>query len=199
MLMNVTALQGETVKLVPLDLDAHAEGLFASASGDFDAEAQIWRYLSYGPFGSAEGLRSEYTRLMRLPKIQFLCVLFEGAPVGVAAFMSNEPEHRKIELGHIWYAPRVQRTRVNTETIFLMLEHVFGLGYQRVEWKCNALNERSRAAALRLGFVFEGVQDSHMIVKGQTRDTAWFRILSREWPAVRERLVGLSAAGRSRI
>jgi RimJ/RimL family protein N-acetyltransferase len=187
-MLNVQSIAGASVHLTPLNLEVHAAGLYAAAQGEFDDDELIWRYLSYGPFSSAQELRAQYERLMALPKIQFMCVEQQGRPVGVAAFMSDEPEHRKIELGHIWYAPPVQRTRVNTETIALMLQHVFDAGYQRVEWKCNALNERSRAAALRLGFRFEGVQEAHMIVKGKSRDTAWFRILAREWPEVREQL-----------
>jgi RimJ/RimL family protein N-acetyltransferase len=74
-----------------------------------------------------------------------------------------------------------------------MLRHAFALGYRRLEWKCNALNERSRRAALRMGFQFEGVQEAHMIVKGRNRDTAWFRILDHEWGDVQERLEMLLA------
>jgi RimJ/RimL family protein N-acetyltransferase len=106
-------------------------------------------------------------------------------------FMSNSPEHLKIELGGIWYSPIVQRTAANTEATYLMLNHAFGLGYRRVEWKCNALNERSRRAALRMGFQFEGIQESHMIMKGRNRDTAWFRILVHEWSAVEAHLRAL--------
>jgi RimJ/RimL family protein N-acetyltransferase len=105
------------------------------------------------------------------------------------------PEHLKVELGSIWYSPLAQRTGANTEATYLMLRHAFGLGYRRVEWKCDALNERSRRAALRMGFAFEGVQEYHYIVKGRNRDTAWFRILDREWPTVKillERLLDRS-------
>lgn len=108
-----------------------------------------------------------------------------GDPVGMASFMRVEPEMRTIELGGIWYAPSAQRTRANTEATYLMLRESFDLGYRRVEWKCNALNERSREAALRLGFVFEGIFRQHMVVKGRNRDTAWYSMLDREWPAIR--------------
>jgi RimJ/RimL family protein N-acetyltransferase len=101
---------------------------------------------------------------------------------------ANFPEHLKIELGGIWYSPVAQGTGANTEAAYLMLGHAFGLGYRRVEWKCDALNERSRRAAERLGFTFEGIQDAHYIVKGRNRDTAWFRMLDGEWPRVRQRL-----------
>jgi RimJ/RimL family protein N-acetyltransferase len=93
---------------------------------------------------------------------------------------------RRLELGHIWYVPDAQRGRANTETAYLLLRQAFDVwGYRRAEWKCDALNERSRAAALRLGFTFEGVFRQHMIVKGRNRDTAWFAMLDADWPSRR--------------
>jgi len=86
-------------------------------------------------------------------------------------------------VGSILYTPRVQRTILATEAMYLMARHVFeDLGYRRYEWKCNALNAPSRKAALRLGFTFEGIFRQHMIVKGRNRDTAWFSMLDSEWP-----------------
>ena len=102
--------------------------------------------------------------------------------------MNNLPAHLKIELGGIWYSPIAQKTAANTEVTYLMLKHCFKLGYRRVEWKCHSLNERSRKAALRMGFKFEGIQESHMIVKNCNRDTAWYRILDHEWPVVKQNL-----------
>jgi RimJ/RimL family protein N-acetyltransferase len=96
---------------------------------------------------------------------------------------------RVLELGHIWYVPEAQRTGVNTEAVYLMLSESFDrLGYRRVEWKCDSLNERSRRAAIRLGFTFEGIFRQHMIVKGKNRDTAWFSLLDHEWPDAKKRL-----------
>jgi RimJ/RimL family protein N-acetyltransferase len=101
------------------------------------------------------------------------------------SIMSMAPEMGRAELGHIWYAPEVQRTKVNTEAVFLLLSYLLGeLHYRRAEWKCDARNERSRKAALRLGFQFEGVFRQHMVVKGENRDTAWFSLLDGEWPRV---------------
>jgi RimJ/RimL family protein N-acetyltransferase len=113
----------------------------------------------------------------------------DAGPVGMAAFMNIVPEHRRLEIGHIWYAPFAQRTEANTEAAYLMMREAFDeLGNRRVEWKCDALNARSRAAALRLGFTFEGVFRAHMIVRGRNRDSAWFSLLDTEWPAVRDAL-----------
>ena len=105
---------------------------------------------------------------------------------GVASLMSIEPDHRSIEIGHIWLGPDLQRTPAATEALFLLIAHALDdLGYRRMEWKCNAANAASRAAACRLGFIHEGVFYQHRIVKGMNRDTAWFSILDHEWPALR--------------
>ena len=104
-----------------------------------------------------------------------------GAPVGQASYLRIEPAQRVIEVGHIIFTPALQRSCGATEAMYLMARHAFDdLGYRRYEWKCNALNEPSRRAALRLGFVFEGVFRQHMIVKGRNRDTAWFSMLDSE-------------------
>jgi RimJ/RimL family protein N-acetyltransferase len=117
----------------------------------------------------------------------------------MASFLNVRPEMRVLEVGHIWYAPEAQRTAANTEATYLMLRDAFDLGYRRAEWKCDALNERSRRAALRLGFRFEGVFRQHMVVKDRNRDTAWYAVLDGEWPAVRtnlERWLAAPPAGR---
>ena len=106
-----------------------------------------------------------------------------GQAVGRASFLRIEPKHRCIEVGSILFSPLLQRTRGATEAMYLMMRYAFEtLGNRRYEWKCNALNAPSRAAALRLGFTFEGIFRQHMIVKGQNRDTAWFSIIDGEWP-----------------
>jgi RimJ/RimL family protein N-acetyltransferase len=127
------------------------------------------------------------------PNALCLCVfdLASSQPIGVTNFMNNAPADLKIELGGIWYSPVMQRTGANTEATYLMLKHAFGLGYRRLEWKCHDQNERSRQSALRMGFTFEGMQESHMIVKDRSRDTAWFRILATEWPEVEAMLEAL--------
>lgn len=194
-------LNGRFVRLEPLDLARDAAALFRVSNGDaislgerridsYDADKLVWRYLFAGPFPSLADFVSYCEQQRDAPDGLCLCV-FEvatGAPIGMVNFMSNAPGHLKIELGGIWYSPIAQGTKANTEATYLMLGHAFGLGYRRVEWKCNALNLRSRRAALRLGFQFEGIQENHMIVKGRSRDTAWYRILAHEWPGVEHHL-----------
>ena len=100
----------------------------------------------------------------------------------MASYLRIDPTNGEIEVGHLAYSPRLQRTPAATEAMYLMMRHAFDLGYRRYEWKCNASNGPSRSAAERLGFAFEGVFRQHMIVKGRNRDTAWFSILDTEWP-----------------
>jgi RimJ/RimL family protein N-acetyltransferase len=177
---------GRFVRLAPVDPAADAGPLWrATHDGSDDAEA-VWTYLAYGPFADAAAMRAWLETLVPSEDPLFLTVHTAAGPSGVVSFMSIEPELRRIELGHIWYAPAAQRSEANTETVFLMLREAFEeLGYRRVEWKCDALNERSRAAAERLGFTFEGVFRQHMVVKGRNRDTAWFSIVDGEWPELR--------------
>ncbi len=203
-------LRGRYVHLVPLQPGDHADPLFALSNGAparlgertigaYDADALIWRFMWEGPFATLTEFKSRLTQQCAVANALALCVLDAptGHPVGITNFMSNSPEHLKIELGGIWYSPLVQRTHANTEATYLQLQHAFDLGYRRVEWKCNTLNERSQRAALRLGFTFEGIQASHMIIKGRSRDTAWFRMLDHEWPAVESHLRQLLYAASS--
>ncbi len=194
-------LTGAFVRLEPLDLDRDVDALHAVSNGQpaqlgdreipaYDAEAMIWRYMPVGPFANTDALRDSLRAQVTAPNGLCLCVFDQttGRQVGAVNFMANMPEHLKVELGSIWYSPLVQRTKASLETTFLMLGHAFDLGYRRVEWKCDAFNERSRRSALRMGFQFEGIQEAHYIVKGRNRDTAWFRILDHEWPSVKARL-----------
>ncbi len=200
-------LEGSRVCLAPLDLVRDAEPLHRVSNGSpialgerrvdaYDADAVIWRYIpGDSPFAGAEELAAHLRSQVEAANGLCLCVfdVRSGAQVGVVTYMNNYPEHLKVELGNIWYSPVVQRTGANLEATYLLLRHAFALGYRRVEWKCDALNERSRRAALRMGFTFEGIQECHFIVKGRNRDTAWFRILDREWDDVRQRLESLLA------
>ena len=181
-------LEGRFVTLVPVDPEAHAHGLFACSHDGSDEAARMWTYLAYGPWSDETAMRTWLELLPLSEDPLFLTVIDRatGDPVGIVTFMSVDPAMRHLELGNIWYSPRAQRTRANTESVYLMLREAFDmLGNRRVEWKCDALNARSRAAAERLGFTFEGIFRQHMIIKGRNRDTAWYSMLDHEWPAVR--------------
>jgi RimJ/RimL family protein N-acetyltransferase len=108
--------------------------------------------------------------------------LRDNTPVGMISIMSIAAQFGRAELGHIWYDARIQRTPLTTETTFLMLSYLFDeLNYRRVEWKCDNNNVRSKNAALRFGFQYEGVFRNHLIVKAQNRDTAWFAMTDGDW------------------
>jgi RimJ/RimL family protein N-acetyltransferase len=97
--------------------------------------------------------------------------------------METRPAMRVVEIGNIFLGMPLKRSRASTEAQYLVARYVFEkLGYRRYEWKCNALNAPSRRAAERLGFSFEGVFRQHMIVKGRSRDTAWYAMLDGDWP-----------------
>ena len=109
-----------------------------------------------------------------------------GLNESIASLMAIEPAQGTIEIGHIWLGPTLQQTPAATEALYLLISHAMDdLGYRRMEWKCDAANAASRAAAERLGFIHEGIFYQHRIVKGCNRDTAWFSILDEEWPALR--------------
>src|SRR3954452_21556915 len=109
-----------------------------------------------------------------------------GQPAGVASHLMIAPAGGSIEVGHIHYSPRLQRTPAATEAMYLLMERAFELGYRRYEWKCDALNAASRAAAQRLGFSFEGIFRQATVYKDRNRDTAWYAAIDAEWPALRE-------------
>jgi RimJ/RimL family protein N-acetyltransferase len=167
-----------------LDPAADAEALHAAAEGD----PELWTYMSYGPFDTPAKLAEFYAGFEDDPVFHTLCTLPDERPTGVASYMNIVPEHGRVEIGHIWFGPALQRTRAATEAIYLMADNAFEeLGYRRLEWMCNSLNKRSRRAAERFGFTFEGIARQHMFAKGKNRDTASFSITDKEWPRLRER------------
>src|SRR5216110_2330856 len=183
--LSRVALEGDLVRLEPVDVARHAGQLFAAQS----SAPEIWEYLPYGPFESETDFRVWLTERAASSDPLFYAIVERrtGRALGMASFLRVEPGHGVIEVGHIWYSPALQRTRLATEAMYVMARHVFDdLGYRRYEWKCNALNEPSRRAAVRLGFTFEGIFRQHQIVKGRNRDTAWFSMLDGEWPRRKE-------------
>lgn len=199
--------EGATVRLEPLDPTRHGDALYRSAHGNA-ARDSLWTYMGSGPFADESDFRGWIERCSPSEDPLFFAVVDARSDeaVGMVSYLNIVPAMGTIEVGHIWYAPAVQRTRLPTEAMYLMFRHVFDdLGYRRLEWKCNALNAKSRAAALRLGFTFEGIFRQHMIVKGRNRDTAWFSMLDREWPAVRANMErwlapeNFDAEGRQRV
>jgi RimJ/RimL family protein N-acetyltransferase len=174
---------GQYCTVTRLDPALHGDDLWAAIGGDEHAE--LWRYMGDGPYpdraGFDAGLHAKAAS--QDPLYHAIVETSSGRALGHASYLRMEPAHRVIEVGAIVYGPALQRTRAGTEAMYLMAKHAFvNLGVRRYEWKCNALNEASRRAALRLGFTFEGIFRQHMIVKGLNRDTAWYSMLDSEWP-----------------
>ncbi len=180
---DAAALEGRYAVLERLDPRRHAADLFAANRAD-DA---IWDYLPYGPFAEPDRYR-EWVAHVAVSEDPFFYAIRNqgtGRAEGVASYLRITPESGSIEVGHINYAPAMQRTRAATEAMFLMMDWAFGAGYRRYEWKCDALNRPSRRAAIRLGFSFEGVFRQAAVVKGRNRDTAWFAVIDKDWPLLR--------------
>lgn len=179
-------MQGRYCSVVPLDVEAHAAELFrAFARG---ADGRNWTYLPYGPFDTESGFLEWLREIGPKDDPLFHTILdAEGVPVGLASYLRIDPASGVIEVGHIHFSPLLQRRPEATEAMFLMMRRVFDeLGYRRYEWKCDALNAPSCRAAERLGFTFEGVFRQATHYKGRNRDTAWYAIIDKDWPRIRE-------------
>jgi RimJ/RimL family protein N-acetyltransferase len=180
-------LRGAYVLVRPVDASADAEPLYA-VSHPPGGDAATWTYLPDGPYRSAPDLRRRLDEDQRSedPLFFTLARLPGERPEGMASYLRITPEHGVIEIGHIWFGAPLRRSTAATEAIYLLARHAFdGLGYRRLEWKCDALNAASRRAAERFGFEFEGVFRWHMVVKGRNRDTAWYAITGDQWPSIR--------------
>jgi RimJ/RimL family protein N-acetyltransferase len=178
--------EGRTVHLEPLDPARHGDELYEAGSGP--AADDLWRYLWDGPYRDRASFEAWLTKAAATDDPLFFAIRdrASGRVEGRFAFLRIDAANGAVETGHILYSPRLARTAAATEALYLQARHVFDdLGYRRFEWKCDNANERSKRAALRYGFTFEGVFRQHMIVKGRNRDTAWFAMLDRDWPAQR--------------
>jgi len=183
-----TVLHGRHVLLRRPQPAQDARPLF-EASHPPSGDAAIWTYLYDGPYPTVEAFAAAFAEqaAARDPQYRTIVRVADELPVGVCSYLAIVPEHGTIEIGNIWFAPSLQRTSGATEAIQLLLSHAFDeLGYRRVEWKCNSLNARSRAAAERFGFRFEGIFAQHRVVKGHNRDTAWYAMTDDRWPDLRE-------------
>ncbi len=206
---SVSVLPGDYCRLERLDPDRHARDLFAADGRDVRGET--WTYLPYGPFTDFTAYRAWIDEVCSGEDPCFYAIVDtdvdpDGEPVigseptaravGVASYLRIQPEAGSIEVGHVHYAPALQRRRAGTEAQYLLMSHAFDdLGYRRYEWKCDALNAPSRAAAERLGFRYEGTFRHATVIKGRNRDTAWYSVIDTEWPMLRTRLAAWLAPG----
>jgi RimJ/RimL family protein N-acetyltransferase len=191
---SAVTLRGRRVTLEPLNAARHGAALWEVVEG----HDELWTWLFDGPYASEGELKRAIEEKQAARGFVFLAIVpgATGKAAGWASLMRPEPEHGVVEVGNILFSPALQRTPEATEAMYLMATHVFEhLGYRRYEWKCNAENLPSRRAAERLGFTFEGIFRQHMVVKGRNRDTAWFSMLDKEWPARKRAFEQWLAAG----
>jgi RimJ/RimL family protein N-acetyltransferase len=175
-------LQGRFIRLEPLDAVRHGDDLWAALQGPDPA---LCDYLPYGPFTERATFDAWLAGNATSLDPQFYTVIDQGSQraLGLLAYLRITPKDGCIEIGHVAFGAALQRTPGATEAVFLLARNAFDtLGYRRFEWKCNARNARSRRAAERFGFSYEGLFRQHMVVKGQSRDTAWYSMIDGEWP-----------------
>ena len=202
---QAAVLEGRWCRLERLDPIRHGDSLYEASAAEGADER--FRYLFEPPPADRAEFDAWAARAAAGEDPLFYAVIdpATGRAEGRQALMRITPEHGVIEIGSILWGPRIARTRIATEALYLFARHAFDdLAYRRFEWKCDALNEPSRSAALRFGFAFEGIFRRHMVVKGRNRDTAWFAITDTDWPRIRagmERWLdagNFDAAGRQR-
>lgn len=182
------SLSGPRTSIEPVDAERDTAGIFKAATGGEDTD-RIFDYMNVGPFSNEAQVHELLVerQTSRDPVFVVYRDNETGRLGGMGSFMEIRFHIGVAEIGHIWFGRAWQRDVRATEVLSLKMNHVLEtLGYRRLEWKCDALNSASRTAALRLGFRYEGIFLNHMIVKGRSRDTAWFSLTQEEWPAVRE-------------
>jgi RimJ/RimL family protein N-acetyltransferase len=180
------SLEGRTVRLEPLSAEKHGDGLFEASSVP-DADARF-AWLFDDPPRTRAAFQPWLDKAEASEDPLFFAVIDKagGKVAGRQTLMRIDPAHGVIEIGNIYWGPQISRRPAATEAQFLFMKYIFDeLGYRRYEWKCNNHNEPSKRAAERFGFKFEGIFRQHLVVKGENRDTAWYSIIDKEWPALR--------------
>lgn len=185
---NKTVLTGRTIVLEKLE-PKHAKDLFNLVGSDDPAKTPLWDYMGDGPYTQLDAFEKNIAARSASLDPFFFAIIDKrssmptsGKPIGYLTLMRITPDQLTVEIGNIMFSAALQRTTGATEAVYLLARHAFeDLNYRRFEWKCDSLNAPSRKAALRLGFTFEGIFRQHMVVKGRSRDTAWFSIVRDEW------------------
>jgi RimJ/RimL family protein N-acetyltransferase len=182
-----TPMAGRYCRVETLDPARHGHDLWL-ANGD-DTSGAMWTYLSVGPFADEASYHAWLATAAASedPLFHAIVDVHTGAAVGIAAYLRIDPANGVIEVGHLQFSPRLQRTPAATEAMYLMARRALDeLGYRRYEWKCDSLNVPSRAAAERYGFQYEGIFRQAIVYRGRNRDTTWFALVDGDWPAVRD-------------
>lgn len=179
-------LIGSWAHVVPLSHDAHLDDLFEAFSTDKTGE--MWTYMPNGPFSEKAAL-SDFLKTAEASADPLFYAILDaatGRALGFASYLRIEPAVGVIEVGFIALSPLMQKTRIATDFMYLMMSHVFDdLGYRRYEWKCDNLNGPSKKAARRFGFSYDGMFPQATMYKGRNRDTAWFSVLDKDWAEVK--------------
>ncbi|WP_346294129.1 GNAT family protein [Sphaerothrix gracilis] len=177
-------LNGKFVTLKPLIPERDVGELYSCSHGKPEKEA-VWRYLFYGPFKSSSAMQEWMNRKMIGKSDPLVWTVFENlsnTQVGIVGLLTIVPDHGRAEIGHVWFSPTVHKSKVNTESQFLLLQYLLdNHSYRRAEQKCDVLNHASRTTAARMGFLYEGRFRQHMIIRGKNRDTDWFAMTDKEW------------------
>ena len=186
---NLERIEGQYVIIERLSKDKHGADLY-EVYGPY-SPADMWTYLFQNPAQSQEEWFKLLEQMLAVQdRFHYAIVDKEsGKALGTFALMRIDRNNRVIEVGSVTYSPKLKRTRLATEAQYLLARYVFEeLEYRRYEWKCDALNQPSRCAAERLGFIYEGTFRQAVVYKGRNRDTDWLAIIDKDWPAVKTRL-----------
>jgi N-acetyltransferase len=188
MIVQPVVLEGENVRLEPLSLE-HLPRL-----AEIGLQADIFRWFTE-PVRTRAGMRKFIVTALEEQaagkSLPFATTDKQsGLAVGSTRFMNIEPAHLRVEIGGTWIAPEWQRTAINTEAKYLMMRHAFETwGCNRVEFKTDSLNERSRRAISRIGAKEEGIFRNHMVTaSGRLRHSVYFSVIRKEWPQVKATL-----------
>ncbi|MGR3806576.1 GNAT family N-acetyltransferase [Pasteurella testudinis] len=179
---DITQLSGEDCIIERLDYERHSEAICECYLQH--TQAADWIYLPLEPFDEPQQVRSLLRQWAQSSDPYYFVILARHSRqvLGTFALMRIDRHNRSIEMGWVIYSDLLQRSKAATEAQFLLMQYVFDtLQYRRYEWKCDALNQRSRRAAARLGFQYEGTFRNAVVYKGRSRDTAWFSIIAEEW------------------
>ena len=174
-------IAGRYARLEPLDADRHARDLYDAQLEDTKGER--WTYSFTGPYADFAAYErwAREAQASRDPQFYAIVDVATGKAVGSASYLRIDPKHGVIEVGHIYFSPRLAQTRAATEAIYLFVANAFTAGYRRFEWKCDSCNLPSRRAATRFGFTYEGTFRQAIVNKGRNRDTTWFAIIDKDW------------------
>lgn len=188
-LPRMERLEGRYVIVECLSKDKHGADLYEVYGPD--SPANMWTYLFQNPVQSQEEWSALLDQMLAAQDRFYYAIVDKesGKALGTFALMRINRGSRVIEVGSVTYSPQLKRTRLATEAQYLLARYVFEeLEYRRYEWKCDALNQPSRYAAERLGFIYEGTFRQAVVYKGRNRDTDWLAMIDKDWPAVKIRL-----------